>query len=124
MCLSTLCLPDFLVQQRLRLNGEAGRVEVVYTNDIVLSRQLVPQSSSVECLHLGLSDKDRLGLLLVCQLPHCSTVFLPKLSELVLDVAFESPRLVILGDFRVRAKAAQDIYSFIYLRDLITRLSL
>lgn len=77
----------------------------------VLTRRCTQQLSSLDCLRLVLGERDRVGWLLVYCLPCCPKGFLLELSDLVLDVMLETPRLEtprMLGDFNIHVKILQD----------------
>ncbi|KAF7234862.1 50S ribosomal protein L1 [Varanus komodoensis] len=58
----------------------------------------------LECLHLVLGNRDRLGILLVYHAPFCPTDSLPELTEIVLDLVLRTPRMLVLGDFNLHAE--------------------
>ncbi|KAF7242353.1 putative RNA-directed DNA polymerase from transposon BS [Varanus komodoensis] len=60
--------------------------------------------SGLECLHLVLGNRDRLGILLVYRAPFCPTDSLPELTEIVSDLVLKTPRMLVLGDFILHAK--------------------
>ena len=95
------CLPGFSVQQQQARPGEWG-VAVVYHDAIPLTSCLVPPFSGFEGVYLKVGAWDRTGILLLYRPPCCSTVFLPELTELVLEVMLESSRLIVLGDLLLR----------------------
>ena len=75
--LTHLCLPGN------RLEGQGGGFAMVYRNTISLSRLPVHLSAGLECLYFVLGTQDILGILLVYHSPHCPTVSLPELTEVV-----------------------------------------
>uniref|UniRef100_A0A803SN06 Reverse transcriptase domain-containing protein n=1 Tax=Anolis carolinensis TaxID=28377 RepID=A0A803SN06_ANOCA len=111
--LTQLCPPGYAVQHQPRSGGWGGGVALVYRESIPLIRCPIPQSTLFECVHLRVSDRDRLGILLVYRPPRCTTVSLPELAGVVSGLALESQRLLVLRDFNVHAEtiltgAAQD----------------
>ncbi|KAF7251291.1 Dystrophin, partial [Varanus komodoensis] len=93
--------------------GRGGGVALVYRVSISLTGLPVPSRPGLECLYLVLGDRDRLGILLVYRAPFCPTVSLPELTEIISDLVLRTPRMLVLGDFNLRAEtgltgAAQD----------------
>lgn len=67
----------------------------------------VLQPLNFECLCLMLGDRDLVGLLLVYCPPPWPIISLLELSDVVMDVILEYPRLAVLADFRIHAQALQ-----------------
>lgn len=65
LSLSSICPPSIMAQHHVGLDGQAGGITAVYRKEILLTRSLVQQSSSFQCFHLMLGDKDIVGPLLV-----------------------------------------------------------
>ncbi|XP_061463050.1 uncharacterized protein LOC133375459 [Rhineura floridana] len=103
--LSQLCPPGYLVQHHGRSEGRGGGVAVVYKSSISLTKHHVHAITGLECLHLVLGQRDRLGILLVYRPPCCPMASLTELTEVVSEVLLRSPRLLVLGDVNIYAKA-------------------
>lgn len=81
---------------------------MVYRKTIMLTGKPVHQMAGPECLLLMVGDHDRVGQLLVYQLTCCPAGYLLELADLVSDVMLQFPRLVVLGDFNINARAIVD----------------
>ncbi|XP_061465819.1 uncharacterized protein LOC133376896 [Rhineura floridana] len=88
---------------RVDLRIREGFFAVVYRN--LSCKYPVHVTTGLECLHLVLGQWDRLGILLVYSPPRCPTDSLAELTELVSGVLLRSPRLLVLGDVNIHAKA-------------------
>ncbi|XP_061464713.1 uncharacterized protein LOC133376492 [Rhineura floridana] len=104
--LSQLCPPGYSVQHLGRSEGRGGGIAVVYRSSIPLVRHPIQMANGLECLHITLGQRDRLGILLVYRPPCCPTASLTQLTEVVSDLLLRSPKLLVLGDLNIHAEAA------------------
>ena len=81
-----------------------GGVAAVYKDNLNQTRLPVWELNHIECVYLSLKTRDRLGILFVYRPPCCLSDSLAELTELVLELVLESPRLLVLGDFNIPFK--------------------
>lgn len=74
---------------------------------MTVERVLVSEDIQVSfnCKYLGLGTRNRLGILLVYCPPCLLTGSLTELTEVVLDLLLRTPRMIVLGEFNIHAKA-------------------